>query len=99
MAERLMQNRIVVVGRNNHDAYELARKLDTGDLESPVLVNAASHRLTILGTLAGMHIGTVHVSSTAPEGENWDVARDAIERARERNPKLRVIEQTRIVSA
>jgi hypothetical protein len=99
MAEKLMQNRIVVVGRNNHDAYDLARKLDTGDLESPVLVNAASHRLTILGTLAGMHIGTVHVTSTAHEGVNWDVVTSALEKAQERNPKMRVLEQTRVVSA
>jgi hypothetical protein len=98
MDKKLQQNRIVVVGRNPRDAYWFANNLMTGDLESPVLLNSAAHALAIMGAMPS-HVGTIHITADAPEGENYEHVLKAIELARERNPDLKVLEAPRRVHA
>jgi hypothetical protein len=97
MTEKIHQNRIVVVGRSPKDAYTYANGPRFRDsLDSPVLINAAAHALAILGGFPS-HDGSVYVTPTAPEGANYDAVEAAIERARERNPNLQVVEEPREV--
>lgn len=97
---KLHQNRIVVVGRNHADAYNYAQSgWFKDELESPVLVSAAAHRLTILGSIGGMHVGTVYVTSDAHEGANYEVVEEAIKRLRLTNPDIKVVEEPRVVHA
>lgn len=96
MAEKLMQNRTVVIGRSPADASNYAIE---NHLEGAVLVSASHHRLTISGSLAGMHIGALYVTPTAPEGQNFEVAKDMIARAQQKNPDIKLVEEPRAVSA
>jgi hypothetical protein len=97
---KLHQNRIVIVGRNYQDAYAFGQTDRFKDeLEAPVLVTSASHRLHILGSLAGMHVGTAYVTSDAPEGENYEIVEEALTRLRTVNPDMLVMLEPRKVHA
>lgn len=100
MHEKLHQNRIVVVGRNARDAHEYAQHERFRDsLESPVLVNSASHRLTISGGLAGMHVAAIYITERAPEGENYATVVEVLQRIVAKNPNVVWHEEPRRVQA
>lgn len=94
------KNRIVVVGRNYQDAQAFAQDGHfRDDIESPVLISAAAHRLVILGSLGGMHVGTVYITGRAPLASNFPVVEEAIVRLRRTNPALNRYEQPAVVEA
>lgn len=92
---KLMQNRTVVIGRNPKDGYEYAKRKK---LENAAVITSASHRLTILGSFPSS-VGEVHITGTAPEGENFDTVLEGIERVLVKNADTPIIEETRSVGA
>lgn len=78
MAEKLHQNRGVILGLTQRDAatYRNAPQVQEDDV---VFVGSAAQKLVLRGSLAGMHVRTVYITPHAAQGLNYEVALEALD--------------------
>lgn len=77
--EKLHQNRAVVLGFDYNDAAFQGRRHPEVAHEDVTFVSANASSLTILGGVGGMHVGTLYVTPAARRGQNYEIAREALE--------------------